>query len=125
MSYRNILLIDDDPEDAELFLEAVDSLRKGNKVRWESNTERALEDMQEYNNLPDLIFMDYNMPRINGFEMLERLKNDRKLQDIPVILISGPSQEYMQENFNSDKIMKYISKPSSFGELTAVLDAIL
>lgn len=125
MPYRNILFIDGDPEDAELFMEAVDTLKKGNVMRWQSNPQKALQEMRDSKSLPDLIFMDYNIPRLNGLEMLEQLKSDSRLQGIPVIMISGPSEAYMQKELDTDKIIKYFSKPNSFKELVSILDSIL
>ncbi len=125
MLYKNILLIDDDPDDAELFLEAVDSLNKGILIRWIGNPQAAFKELSASDNLPDLIFLDYNMPVLNGLELLELLKNDNKLKVIPVIMISTPSQEFVKELFAGNKILKYFSKPNSFGELIAALDSIL
>lgn len=125
MLYKNILLIDDDRDDAEIFMQAADRLNKGVTLRWYQNSELALEDLKCTDNLPDLIFLDYNMPKVNGLEMLEELKGDKKLKDIPVILISTPSREFMRELLGKKKIMQYISKPNSFNELIELLSAVL
>lgn len=66
MLYKNILLIDDDPEDAEIFMEAVQKLNKGVKLQWAVNPQKVFNEMQSAEQLPDLIFLDYNMPLING-----------------------------------------------------------
>lgn len=125
MLYKNILLIDDDRDDAEIFMQAADRLNKGVALRWYQNPELALEDLKCADNLPDLIFLDYNMPKINGLEMLEELKSEKKLKDIPVILISTPSQEFMRELLEKKKIIQYISKPNSFNDLIKVLGTVL
>lgn len=125
MLYKNILLIDDDRDDAEIFMQAADRLNKGVALRWYQNPELALEDLKCADNLPDLIFLDYNMPKINGLEMLEELKSEKKLKDIPVILISTPSQEFMRELLEKKKIIQYISKPNSFNDLIEVLGTVL
>lgn len=125
MLYKNILLIDDDPEDAEIFMSAADSLGKGVRLRWQGNPDRALEELKDSDNLPDLIFLDYNMPRINGLELLIKLKDDRRLVDIPVIMISTPSEAFVNELLESGKILRYISKPNTYSELVSTLDSIL
>ena len=125
MLYKNILLIDDDPEDAEIFMEAADSLKKGIIVRWIGSPQQALQDLKEGANLPDLIFLDYNMPRINGFEMLEQFENDSRLSNIPVILISTPSQDFMEKQLEKHTFIQYISKPNSYRDLVALLGSIL
>lgn len=125
MLYKNILLIDDDQEDAELFMEAAASLNKGVVIQWKINALSALEELEISENLPDLIFLDYNMPRINGLEMLMSLKSSKKLKDIPVIMISTPSEAFVKELLNNKHLLKYISKPNSYIELINVLDSIL
>lgn len=125
MSYKNILLIDDDPEDAEIFEEAVKALNREVKLQWAGNPERALDELQSAEQLPDLIFLDYNMPRINGGELLQKLKSSERLSVIPVILISTPSEEFMKLKLDQNEIIKFFSKPNSYSELIAILDSIL
>ncbi len=125
MLYKNILLIDDDPEDAEIFMEAVQKLNKGVKLQWAVNPQKVFNEMQSADQLPDLIFLDYNMPLINGGELLEKLKSDNRLSSIPVILISTPSEEFMKLKLEQNAIIKYFKKPNSYSELIAILDSIL
>ncbi|UUF12397.1 MULTISPECIES: response regulator [Flavobacterium] len=112
MLYKNILLIDDDRDDAELFMEAVDLLNKNILLRWESSPQTALEGLRESDNLPELIFLDYNMPRINGLELLGALKNDARLKDIPVLMISTPSADYMKSKIGQQNILAYLTSPT-------------
>ncbi len=125
MLYKNILLIDDDPEDAEIFMEAVQKLNKGVKLQWAVNPQKVFNEMQSEEQLPDLIFLDYNMPLINGGELLEKLKSNNRLSSIPVILISTPSEEFMKLKLEQNAIIKYFKKPNSYSELIAILDSIL
>jgi len=125
MLYKNILLIDDDPEDAEIFMEAVQKLNKGLKLQWAVNPQKVFNEMQSAEQLPDLIFLDYNMPLINGGELLEKLKSNNRLSSIPVILISTPSEEFMKLKLEQNAIIKYFKKPNSYSELIAILDSIL
>ncbi|PBJ15897.1 response regulator [Flavobacterium sp. ACN6] len=125
MAYKNILLIDDDREDAELFMEAADTLNKGVCLRWAFNPAAEFDHLLVTENLPDLIFLDYNMPRMNGLELLEKLKAEKRLANIPVILISTPSENFADELVRSEKIIKYISKPTSYKELIVILDSLL
>lgn len=123
--YTNILLVDDDIDDADLFREALDSLNKGIIMQWDSSPEDALIRLKDSQNLPELIFMDYNMPRINGIEMLGMLKKDKRLCNIPVILISTPAYIFMKHQLEDNSVYEYIRKPNNFCELIAVLDSIL
>lgn len=123
MGYKNILLIGDEREHAELFMEAADALNKGVCLRWSSNPQVEIEHLLGAENLPDLIFLDYNMPRMNSLEVLEKIKTERRLAAIPIILILTPSENPVDELVRSDTIIKYIRRPSSYKELISILDS--
>jgi CheY-like chemotaxis protein len=125
MLYKNILLIDDDIDDAEIFAEAVNSLKKGILFNASNNPVKALEELKSSDNLPDLIFLDYNMPLINGQELLRKIKNEERLKDIAIILISSPTEEFVKGLLQNKDIVNYIKKPNSFPELVAILKEIL
>lgn len=81
-----VLIVDDNPDDALLvrrFLEA----RKNYRVFHADDGESGLEQARE--RLPDLIILDLMMPNIDGFGVLDRLKNDPRTGDIPVIVVSA------------------------------------
>lgn len=124
MVYKNILLIGDEREDAELFMEAADALNKGVCLRWASNPQMEMEHLLGAENLPDLIFLDYNMPRMNGIEVLAKLKTERRLAAIPVILILTRSEKAANDLLRSAKIVKYITRPASYNELVFLLDSL-
>jgi CheY-like chemotaxis protein len=125
MLYKNILLIDDDADDAEIFMEAVNAVEKGIAFRSEANPVKALEELEVSEKLPDIIFLDYNMPLLNGKEFLQRIKSKNKLKDIPVILISSPSEEFVTDLLQKNEIIHYISKPNSYAELIQMLKDVL
>ncbi len=85
---KKILIIDDDPDDIDFFLEAVQSLQKEIECEKAGNGEEALKKLRASSQLPDYIFLDLNMPRINGKEFLYELKHEKKLKNIPVVIFS-------------------------------------
>lgn len=125
MVYKNILLIDDDREDAEIFMDAVNAVEKEIVINSQDNPVKALQDLEVSEKLPDLILLDYNMPLLNGKEFLLRIKNKEKLKDIPVILISSPSEEFVSDLLEKKQIIHYISKPNSYPELISTLKVVL
>jgi len=125
MQYKDILLVDDDTDDTEIFMEAVNALGKDIVFRSENNALKALEGLRYSSQLPDLIFLDYNMPMMNGKEFLMQIKSEQLLQDIPVILISSPSEEFAKDLLKRNEIIHYISKPSNYNELITILGGIL
>ncbi|CAM3552512.1 response regulator [Flavobacterium chungbukense] len=125
MLYRNILLIDDDIDDADVFIEAVNSLDKNVTCLAETNPVKALEFLKSTKILPDLIFLDYNMPVINGNEFIEKMRAVEKLKSIPIIIYSSYSENAATQLSIIHDTERYISKPNTFTELTALLKNIL
>lgn len=125
MLYQNILLIDDDSDDIEIFIEAINDLNDTIKCMAETNPIKALENLKSSEKLPDLIFLDYNMPSMNGCEFLEKMREVKELRQIPVILYSNYSQAAAEHLCITNDNEKYITKPNSFKELKAVLKNIL
>jgi len=125
MLYKEILLIDDDIDDAEIFMEAVYSIDTEIVFRVENNPVNAFNKLESAEKLPDLIFLDYNMPLLNGKEFLEKIKSNEKLKEIPVILISTPSKEFVQDLLQKKEIIHYMSKPNSYDELINMLKMVL
>ncbi|KRD12364.1 hypothetical protein ASE21_00125 [Flavobacterium sp. Root901] len=126
MSSKRILLIDDDIDDVEIFVEAIHALDKEVQCQTELNPAKALEELSGSDKLPDVILIDYNMPMINGLEFLQRLKNIRQSAEIDVVVMSTPPKEVMIPWLhNNNAFVKYIAKPTSFEELKIALDSIL
>lgn len=125
MSYRNILVIDDDTEDAEMFIDAVISLGKGIICRYNVDSVKALEELKLSERLPDLLFIDVNMPRLNGFDLAQQLQNDSRLKQIDVILMSSCSEEIIRMMTSGRNFGKYMAKAYNFNEFAAALNKIL
>jgi DNA-binding response OmpR family regulator len=125
MWYKDILLIDDDIDDGELFLEAISTLLSESKFRYYTNPVKALEELRNTDKLPDLLFIDINMPCLNGLELLKKLRNDPRLKDIDVILISSPTQDMMRRLWPECEFEKYMCKPNNYNEFVAQLRDIL
>ncbi|WP_347049180.1 response regulator [Flavobacterium olei] len=126
MPYKNILLIDDDKDDTQLFLQAAKAAQKDVICRTELDPSRAYEHLTAAEDLPDLIFLDYNMPVVNGLEFLKRMRNAEKLKNIEVIVMSTPPEEVMVRWFEKNNTeVRYISKPNTFQELKEMLTELL
>ncbi|WP_269236535.1 response regulator [Flavobacterium flavigenum] len=125
MQYQNILLIDDDDDDREIFKEAVKSL--GNDILYtdEKNPNQALVKLRKSELLPDIIFLDYNMPDMNGQEFIIQIRNEKRLKDIPVILYSAYSKEAAEQLLLTNGNEFFISKPYNFEDLKNILKDVL
>ncbi|GGF28272.1 response regulator [Flavobacterium limi] len=126
MSSKEILVVDDDNDDIEIFVEAINSLNKDLICRSSFNPAKTLADLSSCEKLPDLILLDYNMPSINGLEFIQQLKADQKLSGIEVVMMSTPNVELMVPWLLKNNITaRYIAKPDSFEKLKIILNNIL
>jgi DNA-binding NtrC family response regulator len=121
-----VLIIDDDTEDRELFLEAlkeVDGHIKGISAQDGREALRLLEN--ELVILPDFIFLDINMPIMNGKECLVNLKKRGKLKGIPIVMYSTTSDTDEIKDFYKLGAYDFLIKPSNFRNLVDALKSII
>ena len=117
-----ILLADDDKTDCLLFKEALEELPVSTLLNLVHNGEQLIEELnKKTNKLPDIIFLDLNMPRKNGFASLGQIKRSTELQNIPVIIFSTASDEKSVKNVFKDAAHYYICKPVDFSQLKKVI----
>ena len=120
-----LFLADDDNDDAFLFAEILKEINPSIRLITAIDGEDALEKLTTKGALlPDVIFLDLNMPRMDGKECLAALKNDEKLRDIPVIMYTTSSQSRDIEETLQRGAICFITKPSSVKELREILAAI-
>jgi len=92
------MIVDDDPDDIDFFRVAVRKIDPLNTCITATDGEDALQKLQkETGNLPDFIFLDLNMPRMDGKTCLRELKKKERLKDIPVIIYTTSSHEQEKE----------------------------
>ena len=92
-SLKNIFLVDDDKEDQEFFIEALNKIENAKLYGIASNGKEALDTLKNTDTLPDFIFMDFNMPLMNGIECLSEITNLARTKEIPVTMLSGDIEE--------------------------------
>jgi two-component system response regulator len=114
-SVIEILLIEDDHDDAEFTIHALRKNNLANNLRHIDNGEEALEFLYNSGNLsPKIILLDLRMPRVDGIQILKRLKNDPEKKNIPVIvMVSSIDGKNYVESFKI-RADAYISKPLDF-----------
>ncbi len=123
---QKVILIDDDPDDHEIFAMAIDEASSEAECVLFDSAETALEELSRYaGKLPDYIFLDLNMPRMNGMQFLELIKKDNVLAGIPVIIYSTsilPSIKAQALHFGA---FDFLAKPTSHLELIKSLKKLL
>ena len=121
-----VLIIDDDTEDRELFLEAVGKIDPSIKCYSAKDGREAIHVMtNELIVLPDYIFLDINMPVMNGRECLIEIKKNSKLKTIPVIMYSTTSDTNEIKGFYSLGAYDFLIKPANFSKLMDALASII
>ena len=124
MKHRKILLIDDDEDDQLIFIDAINEVMYGIECITASNCNDGLA-LLKLSPQPDLVFLDINMPLINGFECLKSIKNDPQLNKIPVIIFSTSDNPLDKRNAFKFGAEKYVTKTSDFKSLKNKLEEIL
>lgn len=124
--YITIFLADDDADDQLFFKDAFDDLKINTKV---STFNDGVDLMNHLNDpssiLPNILFLDLNMPKKNGFECLLEIKKNKKFNDIAIAIYSTSStEEHIEETFiNGANI--YIKKPNDFDALKKILAEVV
>jgi CheY-like chemotaxis protein len=122
----NILLADDDAGSREIFIEAMEQIAPHIKVSVAVNGQKLMNALLAQTDvLPDIIFLDLNMPLKNGKECLIEIRNNYKLKDIPIIIYSTSSHDdHIEETFVGGANF-YMIKPDSFNDLKVITKNIL
>lgn len=115
------LLVDDDPDDQEIFLTALSDVSSSVLCLVAPDGDRALELLHHEETMPHYIFLDLNMPRMNGFEFLAAMKKSSVLKDIPVIVYSTTSQQAQIEKVKKLGATEFFTKTYKYRELCDLL----
>jgi len=122
----HILLADDDDDDRYFFAQAVNELSGCIKLSTAKDGTELLRLLKNTDvELPDLIFLDLNMPRKNGLECLEELRQSAQLKNIPVIIYSTSSHPRQVEDTYKKGANLFIQKPDSYTGIKKVLHKVL
>lgn len=129
MKAVDILLVEDNPGDVRLTREALNEGRIMNTLHVVSDGVEAMEFLTKTGNFkdavtPDLVLLDLNLPKMNGFEVLERIKSDEQLKVIPVIMLTTSQSEQDIIDSYSMHVNCYVSKPVEYDSFMHVVKSI-
>jgi CheY-like chemotaxis protein len=116
-----VYLVDDDPDHVLIISRAIGETGHATEVHPVSDGEAALALLRQSEVVPDLILLDINMPGLSGLDVLAAIKPDARLKYIPVVMLT--SSELSSDIARAYELgaSGYISKPSYFHDLRAVL----
>lgn len=121
---NHILLVDDDEDDQVFFTEAIEEMDASIHCSIAENGKKALIKLNESADLPDIIFMDINMPELNGFDCLKELKKCVRLRTIPVIMLSTSVSTRDKTSAIELGAEMFFTKPSSYKKLGSLLKSV-
>ncbi len=120
---KRVLICDDDP--VILRLLQVNLELEGFEVLLAHHGEEALEIAEREADDLDLVILDIMMPRLDGYEACEKLKENEKTRDIPVIFLSARAQQSDIERGKSFGVAEYLTKPFDPMELLQVVERLI
>jgi CheY-like chemotaxis protein len=123
----NLLLADDDDDDCIFFREALDELLLPVALATVNDGVALMNFLSndKSSNLPDLIFLDLNMPRKSGIECLTEIKNSNELRNLPIIIFSTSFNTEIIDLVYEKGATHYIQKPAEFSKLKRVIENAL
>jgi two-component system response regulator len=130
--YADILLVEDDPNDVKLTLDTFKTANLANTIHVARDGVEALEFLfgaapgtdQAMPQKPKLILLDLRLPRMNGHDLLERIKEDPRTSRIPVVVLTSSSEERDVMRSYDVGVNSYIVKPVDFEQFTEAVREI-
>lgn len=127
-----ILLVEDDPGDQELARRALDESAMENQLFIAEDGEEALDYLYhrgrfedpESSPRPDLILLDLNMPRMDGKQVLEKIRSDENLRTLPVVVLTTSRHEEDVLRSYELGVNSYLTKPADLDELVSLVKAL-
>jgi CheY-like chemotaxis protein len=128
---KKILWAEDDPQDVEMILAAVEDLGLGNTVAVVNNGAEALDYLHRHGKFksrpsgnPILVLVDNNMPKVNGLEVLKAIKADAELRMIPVVAFTSSREMLDLNEFYRHGVNAYVVKPVAYSEFIKMVKQI-
>jgi two-component system response regulator len=127
-----ILLVEDNPNDLQLTMRALKKARLGNRIQVARDGEEACDYVfgegtfagRDVNDAPKLVLLDLKLPKIDGIEVLRRIKGDPRTRSIPVVVLtSSKEQRDVVESYRLG-VNSYIVKPVDFERFSAAVQEL-
>ncbi|MGR3275164.1 response regulator [Acaryochloris sp. 'Moss Beach'] len=115
---RPILLVEDNPDDEQLTLRALKRSKVTNPIIIARDGAEALEVLFAADPLPSLILLDLKLPKIDGLEVLQRIRSDQRMELLPVVILTSSSEQRDIIESYQLKANSYVRKPVDFEQFT-------
>lgn len=126
---KSILLVEDNPDDVELTLRALKKNNIANEVVVAQDGQEALDYMfgggryagRDVNDMPAVVLLDLKMPKVDGIEVLRRLRADERTKTLPVVILTSSREEKDVVNGYKFGCNSYIRKPVDFTQFSEAI----
>lgn len=121
-----LLLADDDDDDCFLFEEALSEIPVPTHLTIVHDGEQLMQLLTKLtDDLPHVLFLDLNMPRKNGFQCLNEIKQNEKIKNLAVVIFSTSCHADVADLLYKSGAQHYICKPNNFAQLKKVIHKVL
>lgn len=125
-----IVIVEDSPSDAELLMRVFNKHNVANKITLLKDGAEALDFFFPENNsaqakpVSRVIILDLKLPKVNGIEVLRRIKTDKRTRNTPVVVLTSSREERdLKDSYNSG-VNSYVTKPIKFDEFAKVVSEL-
>ena len=127
-SVVDILLVEDNPNDAELAIRALKKHHLANHLEWVKDGEAALDFLFQRgsyadrpNSLPKVVLLDLRLPKVDGIEVLKQIRATPATREIPVVVLTSSKEEQDLVATYELGVNSFVAKPVSFNEFAEVV----
>jgi len=117
-----VFYVDDDSDDLDLFLEVAQSL--GIDALLYTEGDKMLKALLNPPPKPSVVFVDLNMPKISGYDVIQRVKEMDSLQNVPIVVLSTASDAHSMEKSKKVGARYYIKKPTTVSALKKAIEHV-
>jgi CheY-like chemotaxis protein len=121
--YKKILLIDDDEDEQFFFMEALKEIDGPIKFFFAANSDEGIRMLEFLS--PDIVFIDINMPAINGLECLELIRNNKNVKEVRTIIYSTGVDDNIRDKAKKKGAIACIKKQGSIHDLANMIRSLL
>lgn len=126
MPMKFILLVEDNPDDEALTLRALNKNKVANRVVVARDGAEAVDFLfgtgahagRNVSDLPQIVLLDLKLPKLDGFEVLRRIRADERTRTLPVVILTSSKEERDVAQGYRDGCNSYVRKPVNFDEFT-------
>lgn len=132
MEHKSILLVEDNPKDVIFTLRALNKSHFANNIAVARDGLEALDYLygsgkyagRDVNDLPAVVLLDLKLPKVDGFEVLRRIRSEELTRHLPVIVLTSSGEESDLKTCYDLGANTYIRKPVSFSDFSMVISSI-